>query len=361
MDNPNYYSILTANVRYNQNLSDKAKILFSEITALSNKYGYCNATNGYFENLYNTSSSTIKRMLVQLQDENVIIVKIERIHNKGTYRKIYPVLNSLGGVQICTPDSPNLHPQKNNTSNNKENETKVTRIEVSTEPRKKYFAEDKRTAKQLPFDLVTSSQSLRALYDKDSDELRQLVKDCFKIESTHEEISDCINSFCTVAIATNEDDYKDYKDIRDFEVLKAKFFKWIPTHLKYAEQYPKKYKPKKIKRKNDYKLKDYYQQVLKEKHFKQIESSGELKEDETLFSAEFENLLSISANYNNETFTPFLIFECLYKQLGRFLSGSTPKRKEAALLRFMGKLNDYNQNKGDIRQLLKQAAEKDAL
>ncbi|MCT7677542.1 MAG: hypothetical protein N4R78_01375 [Lactobacillus iners] len=38
---PGYYSILSASVRYDKDLNANEKILFSEITALSNKYGYC--------------------------------------------------------------------------------------------------------------------------------------------------------------------------------------------------------------------------------------------------------------------------------------------------------------------------------
>ncbi|MGE9832701.1 conserved phage C-terminal domain-containing protein, partial [Ligilactobacillus salivarius] len=39
-EKPGYYSILTANVRYDKRLKANEKLLFSEITALSNKYGY---------------------------------------------------------------------------------------------------------------------------------------------------------------------------------------------------------------------------------------------------------------------------------------------------------------------------------
>ena len=39
-EQPSYYSIITANVRYDNRLTDSEKLLFAEITSLSNKYGY---------------------------------------------------------------------------------------------------------------------------------------------------------------------------------------------------------------------------------------------------------------------------------------------------------------------------------
>ena len=50
-DQPSYYSIITANVRYDNRLTDSEKLLFAEITSLSNKYGYCTASNNYFAKL----------------------------------------------------------------------------------------------------------------------------------------------------------------------------------------------------------------------------------------------------------------------------------------------------------------------
>ena len=53
MDNkPNYWSILPANVRYDNELKPNEKILYSEITSLMNKDGYCYASNKYFSELY---------------------------------------------------------------------------------------------------------------------------------------------------------------------------------------------------------------------------------------------------------------------------------------------------------------------
>lgn len=72
-DHPNYYSILPAAVRYSKSLTDFQKILFSEITALANKDGYCSASNGYFAELYDKEPENISRHISRLEAEGFVI------------------------------------------------------------------------------------------------------------------------------------------------------------------------------------------------------------------------------------------------------------------------------------------------
>lgn len=73
---PNYYSIMPADVRYDKRLKANEKIIYSEITALSNKYGYCTAGNAYFAELYESSKATVSRWISHLEDCGYIKVKI---------------------------------------------------------------------------------------------------------------------------------------------------------------------------------------------------------------------------------------------------------------------------------------------
>jgi hypothetical protein len=87
---PSYYSILTADVRYHDKLSPFDKLLYSDITALTNKKGYCNASNKYFSKVFNKSISTISRSISTLSDNNLIeSILIRDENNEIVERKIY--------------------------------------------------------------------------------------------------------------------------------------------------------------------------------------------------------------------------------------------------------------------------------
>ena len=91
-NNINYYAIIPATVRYDKNLKPAEKLLYGEITALSNKNGYCYAQNRYFANLYLVSIETVSRWLSHLQELGYIKIIIHRDENKKIIdRNIYIV------------------------------------------------------------------------------------------------------------------------------------------------------------------------------------------------------------------------------------------------------------------------------
>ena len=83
---PSYYAIIPADVRYDKKLSANAKLLYGEITALSNKKGYCWASNRHFAELYQVKAETISRWVSNLKTQKYIKIKI--VKKKGNQRQI---------------------------------------------------------------------------------------------------------------------------------------------------------------------------------------------------------------------------------------------------------------------------------
>lgn len=92
-DKPNYYAVIPATVRYDKRLKDKAKLLYGEIAALTNKYGRCSASNKYFAELYEVDISTISRLIKNLCDYGYITTTLVYKENTKEIEKRY--------MQIC--------------------------------------------------------------------------------------------------------------------------------------------------------------------------------------------------------------------------------------------------------------------
>ncbi len=89
-EQPNYYAIIPATVRYDNNLKSAEKLLYGEITALANKNGYCYAKNKYFADLYNVTTVSVSRWISHLQEMGYIETEVVRNENKEIVsRKIY--------------------------------------------------------------------------------------------------------------------------------------------------------------------------------------------------------------------------------------------------------------------------------
>lgn len=84
-ENPNYYAIIPSSVRYSK-ISPNAKLLYGELTALSNREGYCWASNSYFAGLYGVDPHTITTWVKELIGKDFITIEV--VKEQGNKRKI---------------------------------------------------------------------------------------------------------------------------------------------------------------------------------------------------------------------------------------------------------------------------------
>ncbi|WP_338630438.1 helix-turn-helix domain-containing protein [Clostridium baratii] len=98
--NPGYYAIIPANVRYDLELRDKAKLLYGEITSLTNCLGYCYATNKYFATLYGVKKETISRLISELVDKGYLQIQLIKENDVIVERRLY-----VNGADIDTEKS----------------------------------------------------------------------------------------------------------------------------------------------------------------------------------------------------------------------------------------------------------------
>ena len=110
-EKPGYYAILTADVRYDNDLSSTAKLMYAEISALSNSYGYCSAKNKYFAELYGITVRSVQNALHQMFEKGYI-----RVEQENRTRKIF----ITGVKKISWGDEKNFMDkgEKNFTQNN---------------------------------------------------------------------------------------------------------------------------------------------------------------------------------------------------------------------------------------------------
>lgn len=94
---PSYYAIIPADVRYDDTIPPNAKLLYGEISALIGKEGYCYASNEYLAERFKMTHEAIARLITKLEKAGHIQRVIE--HDKSgqvVARKIY--------LRVSVPD-----------------------------------------------------------------------------------------------------------------------------------------------------------------------------------------------------------------------------------------------------------------
>jgi len=99
--NSHTYGILPTVIRHDQRVSDFACRLYSEIQSLSNKYGYCFATNEYLGFLFAKDPKTISRIISKLQSLGYLSVSIKDGHMRQMAVRMD--FTEMGGVDENAP------------------------------------------------------------------------------------------------------------------------------------------------------------------------------------------------------------------------------------------------------------------
>lgn len=101
-------AVIPSYVRYNDQLCPNAKLLYAEIRALSNRSGYCFASNRYLADILHISERSIARQISQLAELGFVVVKVCRDERNGkvTGRKIFADVYS-SPVEECDECSEN--------------------------------------------------------------------------------------------------------------------------------------------------------------------------------------------------------------------------------------------------------------
>ena len=278
---------------------------------------------GLTEQQYRTAKKELKR------------VKFATFHgtNKGTVATL--VSTELWDINILEGNGLDNTP----TTTNK-NEKNLKKEEDSF---------DKRINKQLPFDVVSSSHTINALFENPHTAIDEL-KNIYQIEATEQDIKTAIHTFSTVAIAS----YDAYKGIRTIEKLKNKFLEWIPKSIKFqtTSQHSAKSDTKTESKPLD--LESYILENHRPVDLKHMKKDKRFERwDKELQENSF-RLANIAKAYKNQNISTMFLFELSYMPLGNQLSGSTAQRKLDSFFKYLKTISDYNQNFGDIRSLLKE-------
>lgn len=110
MDNPSFWAVLPASVRYDPKLTPNAKLLYAEITALMDKKGYCFATNNYFMERFKLSDRSITGLISQLRDKGYINVEVV---NEGGRNERRITADRVAVLDDHPAKNCGVHPAKN--------------------------------------------------------------------------------------------------------------------------------------------------------------------------------------------------------------------------------------------------------
>jgi len=153
---PTYYAVIPASVRYSK-LKPNAKLLYGEITALSNKEGYCFATNRYFADLYGVTKNTVSLWVSQLNKLGFVSIELIKKGEQITERRLGIIKNDATPNIINNEHNTIKINTTNNISNRKEKFIQdVLKIETDQNLIKNfisYWSEENKSNTKMRFEI----------------------------------------------------------------------------------------------------------------------------------------------------------------------------------------------------------------
>ncbi len=123
-ERPNYYAIIPADVRYDEELRANEKLLYGEITSLTQKNGKCWASNNYFAKLYKATPQAISKWIIHLKEKKYIDIDYE-YEGKVIKRRVIKVSTNIDRVSTNDLEGYQQMIKENNTSIKEEEDKEI--------------------------------------------------------------------------------------------------------------------------------------------------------------------------------------------------------------------------------------------
>ncbi|CAK1227472.1 DNA replication protein DnaD (DnaD) [Fructobacillus tropaeoli] len=184
-EQPNYYAIIPASIRYDEKLLKGSVLLYGEITALSNQKGFCWASDNYFAELYGVDKRSIQRWLSSLEENGYINRIVQKEGKKIVSRSI-----KLGDKNVSNLVTKTSYPSDKNV---RENSTSINTTNNNTHNK------TPSKAKPLESDLKNQFAEIWEIYPKrprgnkktSFTKYKKAIKDGVK----HDDIKSGLNSY----------------------------------------------------------------------------------------------------------------------------------------------------------------------
>jgi len=325
------------------------KVFLCQIQSLCNDDG-CFASNSYFAKFFGVSNSRCTQIIKKLEEQKYISVELER-KGKMVSKRVVTTLNKCSelfkhGSKYIKEGSKSV---KHGSKQIKEG-CLIDSEYNNTEDNNKELKKEKDTLFFEVFDhfVKVTGKQLR------------INKTNLKASDKYKKITSRLDAGFTVEDCKKVIDYKNNEwkaDSKMSKYIEINTFFRIANFENYLDAANNTQSEPQTKEPHPQDLETYLLQYFRPIDLEHLKKGGNFQRYEEQLQENLFKLTNVAKFYKNQSITPLFLFELLYTPLGNRLNGSTPERKLDSFERFFKKLTDYNQNQGDMRQLVKDLAQ----